>query len=169
MPRGDTLQVMKTYRRGTMSGQGLFNYLLVLARPSAHPSSRPCRRKSFHRSLADELAFELAHAAEDGEKEPPLRRGRVKPRLLQRLDVRPGLLHLLDQVEEILDRTAEPGELADDDGVPFPEHIHHPEEFRTILPGSGELLLENPVAPLFHESVYLPVQVLVERRAAGIS
>ena len=147
----------------------MFNYLLVLARPSSNPSSRPCRSKSFHRPLADELAFELAHSAEDGEKQSSLRRGSVKPRLLQRLDVRPGLLHLLDQVEEVLDLTAESGELTDYDGVSFPEHIHHPEELRTVLPGSGELLLENPVAPLFRECVYLPVQVLVERRAAGIS
>ena len=60
-------------------------------------------------------------------------------------------------------------ELADDDGIPFPQHVHHTEELRTVLPGSGELLLENPVAPLLRECVYLPVQVLVERRAAGIS
>ena len=117
----------------------------------------------------DELAFELANSAEDGEKQSPLRRGRVKPRLLQRLDVRPGLLHLLDQVKQVLDRTAEPGELADDDGIPLPEHVHHAEELRTVLPGSGELLLKNPVAPFLRECVYLPVQVLVERRAAGIS
>ena len=95
------------------------------------------RECGFHRPLADELAFKLAHAAEDGKKEPPLRRGRVKPRLLQRLDVRPSLLHLLNQVEEILGRTAEPGELADDHGIPLPEHIHHTEELRTVLPGSS--------------------------------
>ena len=88
---------------------------------TALPSTSPCSLQPGTGAFDNKLPFELAHSAEDSEEQPALWSRRVKPWLLQGLDIRPGFVNLLYKVEEVLDGTAQPGELADDDGVTLPE------------------------------------------------
>ncbi len=136
---------------------------------TALPSASPCSLQSGSGTFDNKFPFELAYSAEDGEEKPSLRCRRVKPWLLQGLDVCSGLVNLLHKVEEVLDGTAQSGELADDDGVSLPEGAKENGEFRAFLRRAGEFFLEDGFASVLFEGIDLPVQVLVSGRAAGIS
>ena len=154
---------------GIIQRHGLLDGVLVDLRMAAFPSTGPRSLQFGTGAFNDKHPFELANSAEDGEEKPSLRCCRVKPWLFQRLYVRPGLVYLLHKVEEVLDGTAQSGELADDDGVSLPEGAKENGEFRAVLRRAGEFFLEDGVASVLFECIDLPVQVLVSGRAAGIS
>ena len=113
---------------------------------AAFPSTGPRSLQSGTRTFDYQFSFELAHSTEDGEEKPSLRCRRVKPWFFQRLYVRPCLVNLLHKVEEVLDGTAQSGELADDDGVSLPEGAKENGEFRAFLRRAGEFFLEDGFA-----------------------
>ena len=120
---------------------------------AAFPSTSPCSFQSGTGAFDYQFPFELANSAEDGEEKPSLWCRRVKPRFLQGLDVRPGLVNLLHKVEEVLDGTAQSGELADDDGVSLPQGAEEDGEFRTLLCRAGEFFLEDGFASVLFECI----------------
>ena len=69
------------------------------------------------RARTDELALEFGEAAEHGEHQPAVRRGRVRPCILQRLEAGTGLADRIEDIEQVAGRARQSIEAGDDENV----------------------------------------------------
>lgn len=106
---------------------------------------------SLHRSLtalagacADEFALELSKPSEHGEHQSAVRCRRIGPRVLERLETRPGLSNLVQDVEQIARRSSEPIKASDNKDISPPRNRHRTNS------GAGRSPSTNP--PLLPET-----------------
>ena len=118
--------------------------------------------------LAGGLPFKLSESSEHGEHKLALRGSGVHL-FLEADEGNTLLIHLLEDVQEVLCAAGKPADAFNEDDIPFPDEVEHPLQLRPVHALPADLLSEDLVQLAVCKGLFLTVRVLLERGHPDIS
>src|SRR3546814_6968251 len=112
-----------------------------------------------------QLALHFGKARHDVEEEPPGWCAGVDG-VGEAPELDTVLVQIADQIDQLLDRPAQPVELPDDQSIAFAQHFERLGQARPVCPRATHLVLEDLFTSGLAQGFALQLQVLILRRDA---
>jgi len=131
-------------------GKGLARFGLLMRRETRRTAhklpARLCAFTAFAGARADQLALELRKAAENGQNQSTMRRGRIRPLVAERAEGCAALAERVDYLEKLARRARDLVETGDDKSVASDDHRQKFGKLRTIGARATDSVAENSLA-----------------------